>query len=513
VITWQGQNAFVLGAPARDHEPSVGTCGMTMKTKTQRSAGWTLGPFSYVPVRHGPRPVPQQRANKRPRPAWAAGSVAALAVGVDAGLAAGSVTLGVFWALLAGYVVRLLFAPGTTVVHRLVLAAIASGIAIGVLAVTVSQWGRSWLAIAVALAAGGLVSAVAGWLWRPEFTPSILGADGTPLPGSIATMEKVRLGGVNQWIVIRGRSAANPVLLMLAGGPGGSELASFRKHNGALEDHFVVVYWEQRGAGKSFPLLLRDRKRMTRQQYLDDGLELADYLRRRFGQDKIFLVGHSWGTFLGLWMAQREPGWFWAYVGIGQMVNAVEGDQLFYDLTLARARREGDQRTVTRLVKTGRPPYSGNPVTVARKIAKVNLSNWRYMNADIRASGGTPTAGLLADMAGIPEYRPLDHLYTLAGTALTYGTVYPQLEAEGVDLVKQVPELQVPVYLAEGRWDINAPPALAEHYLGTLTAPAKHLQWFEHSGHNPCYEEPEHFNTFMTGTVLAQATVRRQQPS
>jgi pimeloyl-ACP methyl ester carboxylesterase len=195
------------------------------------------------------------------------------------------------------------------------------------------------------------------------------------------------------------------------------------------------------------------------------------------------------------------------------MVNAVEGDQLFYDLTLARARREGDQRTVTALVKSGRPPYSGVPVTVARKIAKVDLANWRYMNADIRASGGTPTAGPLADMAGIPEYRPLDHLYTLAGTALTYGTIYPQLEAEGDDLVKQVPELQVPVYLAEGRWDINAPPALAERYLGKVTAPAKHLQWFEHSGYNPCYEEPERFNAFMTGTVLAQATVRRQQPS
>lgn len=135
------------------------------------------------------------------------------------------------------------------------------------------------------------------------------------MPGSIATIEKVRLGGVNQWIVIRGRSTANPVLLMLAGGPGGSKLASFRKHNGALEDHFVVVHWEQRGAGKSFPLLLRDRKRMTRQQYLNDGLELAGYLRRRFGQDKIFLLGHCWGTFLGLWMAQREPGWFWAPVG------------------------------------------------------------------------------------------------------------------------------------------------------------------------------------------------------
>jgi len=184
---------------------------------------------------------------------------------------------------------------------------------------------------------------------------------------------------------------------------------------------------------------------------------------------------------------------------------------MFYDLTLERARRDGDQRTEETLRKIGRPPYDGGPLSVARKTAKIGLPNWRYMNADIAASGGTPTAGPLADEAGIPEYRPLDFLYTVAGTALTYGMVYPQLEAEGIDLEAQVPAVGVPVYLAEGRWDVNAPPALAERYLEKLTAPAKHLEWFERSGHNPCYEESAHFNTFMTGTVLAEATARTAQ--
>ena len=135
------------------------------------------------------------------------------------------------------------------------------------------------------------------------------------------------------------------------------------------------------------------------------------------------------------------------------------------------------------------------------------------MNADIAASGGTPTAGPLADAAGIPEYRPLDMLRMLAGTALTYGRVYPQLEAEGIDLQAQVPSVEVPVYLAEGRFDLNAAPALAERYLEKLAAPAKHLEWFEHSGHNPCHEEPGLFNTFMTGTVLTEATAHVSQHS
>jgi pimeloyl-ACP methyl ester carboxylesterase len=251
---------------------------------------------------------------------------------------------------------------------------------------------------------------------------------------------------------------------------------------------------------------------MTRRQYIADGLELAAWLRRRFGQHKIFLVGHSWGTFLGIWMIQRRPGWFWAYVGIGQMVNAVTNDQMFYDLTLARARRDHDQRTMTALAKNGRPPYAGRPLTIARKMAKVNFPNWRYMNSDIAASGGTPTSGPLSDTIGIPEYRPLDFLYMLAGTAITYGTIYPQLEAEGVDL-EAVPTVHVPVYLVEGRWDLNAPPALAEHYLQKLNAPAKHLEWFQRSGHNPCYEEPGRFNAFMTDTVLAEATADMPQRS
>jgi pimeloyl-ACP methyl ester carboxylesterase len=103
---------------------------------------------------------------------------------------------------------------------------------------------------------------------RAVSTPPILGPDGHPVSASIATIEEGAARGVNQWIVSCGRSTANPVLLMLADGPGGSELASFRKHNGALEDHFTAVHWEQRGAGKSFPLLFTDRHHMTRQQGL-----------------------------------------------------------------------------------------------------------------------------------------------------------------------------------------------------------------------------------------------------
>jgi pimeloyl-ACP methyl ester carboxylesterase len=316
----------------------------------------------------------------------------------------------------------------------------------------------------------------------------------------IATTEKLKLGGVGQWVVIRGRDVTNPVLLVLAGGPGGTALGWFRTHNVVLEEHFTVVHWEQRGAGKSFPLLVTDRRRMTPEQYVQDGLELTDQLRQRFGQDKIYLVGQSWGTFLGIWMVQRRPQWFHAYVGVGQMVSPAQNDPLQYQWTLERARRQGDTKVVKTLGRDGPPPYRGNPITVARKYGHTTFPNFRYMVQDLRAAGGTLRGGDIGEMVNTPEYRPLDKLFAVAGIPLTFGVVYPQLEH--VDLAEEAPELAVPVYFVEGRYDANAMPVLAERYLQALRAPRKQLVWFERSGHNPCFEEAERFNHFMVDTVL-----------
>lgn len=157
---------------------------------------------------------------------------------------------------------------------------------------------------------------------------------------------------------------------------------------------------------------------------------------------------------------------------------------------------------VNKLERDGPPPYRGNRITVARRYAHTTLPNFRYMAEDIRAAGGTPAGGDIATMVNTPEYRPVDKLFAIAGVALTFGVVYPQLEQ--VDLAIQAAELAVPVYLVEGRYDTNALPVLAERYLEVLRAPHKQLIWFERSGHNPCFEEPERFNAFMVDTVLAE---------
>jgi pimeloyl-ACP methyl ester carboxylesterase len=133
------------------------------------------------------------------------------------------------------------------------------------------------------------------------FTPPITDANGDVIPGSIATLEKVDLNGSEQWVSIRGKDVNNPVLLFLAGGPGGSQLVTARRALGELEDYFVVVNWEQPGAGKSFDAV--DRSTLSPERYVTDGIALVNHLRERFDEEKIYILGESWGSVVGY-------GWF-----------------------------------------------------------------------------------------------------------------------------------------------------------------------------------------------------------
>lgn len=351
------------------------------------------------------------------------------------------------------------------------------------------------LAVAVAV----LVLAVGTWFFVPVSTPPIVNAQGDVVPGSIATMEAVDLNGSEQWIVIRGRSVANPVLLILAGGPGGSALGDTLAFNTPLEDHFIVVTWEQPGAGKSFPLELTDNGRMTLTQYVSDGLALTAYLRARFDQRKIYLLGSSWGSFLGVWMVQQRPSWFAAYIGQGQMTSAPKDDRLGYDYVLQRARAEGDTGLVDRLEQNGPPPYDG--LTGQIELLEVDLPLSAYEDDLVRQHGGNPAGGI-DDKIDVPEYRPIDMVYALAGPLVTATTVYPQLD--DVDLATQATTLKVPVFFAEGRYDLTAMTSLALDYFHRLKAPSKTWVWFEHSGHSPSNEEADRFNAFMVNTVLAE---------
>jgi len=326
-------------------------------------------------------------------------------------------------------------------------------------------------------------------------TPPITDAQGNPVPGSIATLEKMTLNGSQQWVSIRGKDATNPVLLFLAGGPGGSQMSTERLNLPGLEDHFVVVNWDQPGAGKSFDSV--DRSKITVERYIEDGHELVLQLRERFKQDKIYLVGESWGSVLGVLLVQRYPELFQAMVGTGQMVAFIENDRICYEFALNWARERGDTAKVEKLLKQGPPPY--NDKNLIWEEAAFLLDTYDYMNQNpqINDNGSNTWRDLAA-----PEYGLYDKVSWFRGGIETLGIVYPQLW--DVDFRKQATKLDVPVYFLIGRHDINAPVKLAQEYYDLLDAPHKEIVWFEHSGHNPWVNEAPEFERVMVEKVLAE---------
>jgi len=335
--------------------------------------------------------------------------------------------------------------------------------------------------------------------WRAH-TPPILGADGKPLPGSIAALEKVKLGGVNQWLILRGQDVNKPVLLFLSGGPGASEAGRVLRFNAELEKHFVVVIWEQRGCGKSYPSL-NPKSALTVEQYVADLIELTDLLRARFNEEKVYLVGHSWGTIIGGRAAQARPDLFHAYVGTAQMVNVQETDQMIYDMVLDHSRKTGDAKFVQTLEKQGPPPYFGkNPIKpyatlFGREYQLFEVPNIK--NAEYRRDGDA-----IMLMLKQPEYGWLDRAYYLLGLMNTFNVVYPQLQE--MELRNDATRLDLPVYIVLGRHDMNNPSALPEDYFNRLEAPHKQLIFFEQSGHGMIWEEADLFHSLMVDTVLPE---------
>ncbi|MBW9146723.1 alpha/beta hydrolase [Clostridium sp. CM027] len=356
---------------------------------------------------------------------------------------------------------------------------------------------RSQLIVAVVLLFVNVVSILCSqWM---AYTPPILGDNGKPLVGSIATLEKVSLGGSDQWITIRGKNKNNPVLLFLAGGPGGTQLAATREQLKKLEDNYVVVNWDQPGAGKSINAV--PLKSITPERYISDGHELTQYLCNRFKQEKVYVLGESWGSALGILLVQCYPELFSAFIGTGQMVEFVETDVRMYELVLKMAKDSRDIKQIEKMKNQGLPPYHGKDVVWKFSTLSQYLSKHMTKNSEIERAGYN-TFGEI----GGTEYGLCDKVNYFFGLVTTFNHVYPQLY--NLDLRKQAIKLDVPVYFMEGRHDVNASPVLVEDYFNSLKAPSKELIWFEHSGHDPWRNEPDKFVDLMINLILKETKIK-----
>lgn len=332
-----------------------------------------------------------------------------------------------------------------------------------------------------AFLAGALLPVLAGCRSTPQFVD----AAGRPLEGSLAAMERVVINGVEQSVWLRGRSVRNPILLILHGGPGASESALLRHFNTDLEQDYLVCYWEQRGTGRSWRPQL-DAASMSIAQILDDLDRLVDLLLRRFGEDKVVLLGHSWGTVLGVLYSQRHPAKVARYIGVAQVVNVVAAQEAELAFALEQARQRRDDRAITALAGLGNPPFGVD--------AALELEGWTARFGGLFA-GGLDKGDLIMAALRASEANLLDLALFGLGNRFSLRALWREYLQVALD--KTVPRLGVPVLLVLGRHDRHVSSELAARWFASLQAPGKRLVWFEQSGHNPPFEEPARFNALL----------------
>ncbi len=303
-------------------------------------------------------------------------------------------------------------------------------------------------------------------------------------PGAVQEDFIVTLGGARQVVDVRGADRRNPLLLFVHGGPGAVEMPMAWTFQRPWEDYFTVVQWDQRGAGRSYPL--NDPQAlaptMTLERYRDDAIELIELLAKKYGQRKVVLVGHSWGSAVGLAVAAKRPDLLHAYVGIGQAIDFRENERVGMAWTLAEARRRGDAEAV-RAIEALRPYPDGDTFTIEQADA------WRKWSVRWGALAAyRDNADFYFDATRLsPAYTAADRKAWSAGSAFSVATLWPRLRDVSFN---QLHKVDAPLVFLLGRHDYTVPAPIAAAWLERVDAPSKQVVWFEHSAHLPMAEEP-----------------------
>lgn len=305
-------------------------------------------------------------------------------------------------------------------------------------------------------------------------------------PHAIEISEAVELGGLKQWITIRGADRANPVLIYVHGGPGAAEMGRSWPYQRGWEDFFTVVQWDQRGTGKT----LRHggetaQAPLTRQRMADDLVELMALVRERLGQQRVVLLGHSWGNVIGMDAALRKPEWVSAYVGVGPLMALQANERAQYEALLAEARRRNDTAALAELQAIA--PYPGDGEI---PFAKVNVARKWVMAYGGLAAYRSDAHFYFRAARLSPYYDFEDRLAIDQGGQLSVPALLPDMRRADHTRIR---ELGFPVLMFLGRHDLTTPAAVIEPWLAQLKAPLKKIVWFEHSAHLAPHEEPGRF--------------------
>jgi pimeloyl-ACP methyl ester carboxylesterase len=333
--------------------------------------------------------------------------------------------------------------------------------------------------------------------YSPGKPEPFLDENGRPLAGSISEKVFVNINGVNQGMFIKSKDAAHPVLLYLHGGMPDYFLT--HKYPTGLEDYFTVVWWEQRGSGLSYSTDIPPET-MTLEQMISDTLEVTNYLRQRFGKEKIYLMGHSQGTFIGIQAAARAPELYYAYIGVAQMSDQLKSERLAYEYMLKEFTENGNLEMVRKL--------EAAPVTMTGGIPDAYLA---LRDEAMHSLGIGTTHGMNSVFSGIflpsltfREYTLMEKINMWRGKSQS-GVSPMWDEIIATDLTITVPELEIPVYFFEGIYDYTCSYTEAKSYFVKLKAPLKGFYTFVQSAHSPIFEEPEKMGKILQENVLLGA--------
>jgi pimeloyl-ACP methyl ester carboxylesterase len=335
--------------------------------------------------------------------------------------------------------------------------------------------------------------------YSPGKSEPFLDENGRLLAGNISEKIFVNINGTQQGMFIKGKDINNPVLLFVHGGPGMPEYWLTQYYPTGLEDYFTVVWWEQRGAGLSYSPDIPPET-MTAEQFISDVLEVTNYLRKRFDKEKIYLMAHSWGSYIGIQAAAREPDLYYAYIGVGQISHQIQSEQLAYQYALGYYKENGNMNMVRKLEEA--PPTLTVPLPTAYEVLR---------DAYMHGAGIGTTRDMKSVVTGIflPSWQFRE--YTLAEKInLWQGKFFSRSrnfnlwdKMQITDLTQKVTKFEIPVYFLHGMYDYTCAYPLAKEYFGKLDAPVKGFYTFENSAHSPMFEEPEKMQMILVKDVLA----------
>jgi pimeloyl-ACP methyl ester carboxylesterase len=314
-------------------------------------------------------------------------------------------------------------------------------------------------------------------------------------PEGIAEEMFVKIGGIEQWVQIRGENRKNPVLLILHGGPGFSYMpftANFR----SWEKQFTVVQWDQRGAGKTFGKNGKAGSgEMTIDRMTQDGIEVTEFLRKHLDKEKIVLFAHSWGTILGIPMTLKRPEFFSAYVGTGQVVDMARNEAISYDLVLKRVRELGEAKAAATLEKIGAPPYKDIKTWMIKGRMVV-------MYAPPSASGRV-LPNIFGSALSTPGYSLKDGYDLFAAFDFSSEKLYEEMMSYNAE--RSGKKFKVPVIIIQGDSDIQSPLAPLKEYFSSIKAPKKEFVLLKGEGHTAVLIVPDIFLNELVKHVLPLA--------